>query len=179
MRVFEIKELLKEGKSLSDLIQLKSYIPFVEKKILCDKIIEGSLYEENGMLLCNYYDKKLFIEISIINNYTDIELDEENIVGDYDILCELGIVEHILKCLDDDEKYFIYDMVEDGICQKIKIGNSMESVVKKGLDKFVNIIDKNMNVKEINKLIKTASKELQKFEPEKLKSLQDMMKIVK
>ena len=36
-----------------------------------------------------------------------------------------------------------------------------------------------MNVKEINKLIKTASKELQKFEPEKLKSLQDMMKIVK
>ena len=35
---------------------------------------------------------KIIYEISIINNYTDIELDEENIVGDYDILCELGIV---------------------------------------------------------------------------------------
>ena len=103
MKVIEIKEALKEGNILDDLIQIKPYLSFAEKKILCDKIIEGSLYEENGMLLCNYYDKKLFIEISIINNYTDIELDEENIVGDYDILCELGIVEHILKCLDDDE----------------------------------------------------------------------------
>ena len=124
------------------------------------------------MLLCNYYDKSCLPNI-YYKQYTDIEL-EKKICDDYDILCELGIVEHILKCLDDDEKYFIYDMVEDGICQKIKIGNSMESVVKKGLDKFVNIIDKNMNVKEINKLIKTASKELQKFEPEKLKSLQEM-----
>jgi len=179
MKVIEIKENLNQDKLLNDLIKIKSYLSFAEKKIMCDKIIDGSLYEEDGMLACDYYNKKLFTEISIINNYTDIELDEENIVGDYDILCELGIVEHILKCLDDDEKYFIYDMVEDGICQKIKIGNSMESVVKKGLDKFVNIIDKNMNVKEINKLIKTASKELQKFEPEKLKSLQEMMKVVK
>ena len=179
MRVFEIKELLKEGKSLSDLIQLKSYIPFVEKKILCDKIIEGSLYEENGMLLCNYYDKKLFIEISIINNYTDIELDEENIVGDYDILCELGITEYILKRLGDNEKYFIYDMVEDGICQKIKIGNSMESIVKKGLDKFVNIIDKNTNPKELSKLIKTFGKQLKDFDPNKLTQIQEMMKVVK
>ena len=42
-------------------------------------------------------------------------------------------------------------MVEDGICQKIKI-EIAGSVVKK-LDKFVNIIDKN-TTKEINKLIK-------------------------
>jgi hypothetical protein len=176
MRVFEIKELLKEGKSLSDLIQLKSYIPFVEKKILCDKIIEGSLYEENGMLLCNYYDKKLFIEISIINNYTDIELDEENIVGDYDILCELGITEYILENMNFEESFFIYEMIGNIIKQKIKITNSVENILAKGLNTLLNKLP---NDKQIKSIIKTASKELQKFEPEKLKSLQDMMKVVK
>lgn len=176
MKVIEIKEALKEGNILDDLIQIKPYISFIEKKIACDKIIDGSLYEEDGMLACDYYNRKLFTEVFIVSNYTNIELDEENIVGDYDILCELGITEYILENMNFEESFFIYEMIGNIIKQKIKITNSVENILAKGLNTLLNKLP---NDKQIKSIIKTASKELQKFEPEKLKSLQDMMKVVK
>jgi len=182
MKFSELKEKILTNKLELQDLNIKEYIPLLLKQALVNQICEDIFEYENGIAYVKPIEKSISTMINVLMKYCNLEADEntstEEIIEVLDLLIEKDIFRKIEKEIGEDVNRFYLTLDETITNVKIK-NNSIEAVISKGLDKFVNIIDKNMNVKEINKLIKTASKELQKFEPEKLKSLQEMMKVVK
>lgn len=173
MQIEQIKQQLEEGKSLKDIVQIIPYLPFTQKKILCDNVINASLeYTENDLLQCDYFTRKIILDMSIIVNYTDVEINQDDILTDYDTLNELGVVEFVLENMNRSEKQFIEEMISKSIGQRIKIENSLEGILVKGINKLV---DKIPDEKSINKIIKNIPKVVNKINPENLNVLKDFI----
>lgn len=174
MLIQELKEKLTatpEIIDLSTIIEIKPYLSFVEKKIVSESIINGSLEQnEDGLTICNYFNKKLLSDIAFISNFTNIEIGEE-FLEDYDYLCEQGIIKYVLDNINVDDWDFIEGMVNRSIGQEIKISNSLESIITKGINKFT---DKLPTDKELKSLSKSLVKDLNKFDWNKIPMLKEM-----
>lgn len=165
----QISELKNENGTYNQIkINTKNYIPFIEKKILCEGVLDSCLeIDENGITTCNYFMKKLLTDLKIVANYSDIDFSDE-VVLDYDFLVESDIVNIIKESIDDSELEFINEMINCELEQKIKIGNSIESVLAKNLQK---LIDKIPDEKSIQKIIKDIPKSINKITPANLEIL--------
>lgn len=84
-------------------IESKKYIPFVEKQVMADKIINSTSYEldddgiRTGNVKINSTSRYLFTIMTIIDAYTNIDVDYSSIHLDYDMLCENGLISLILN----------------------------------------------------------------------------------
>ena len=147
-------------------VEIKSYLSTIEKKVIIDNIINGSVEtDDNSIIKINFFNKKLISDISLITNYTNLIFSDDNSIEDYDFLTQYKILNYIIENIDNDELDFIYNMVEDELEQQIKIGNSLESVIVNGLNK---LIDKIPDEKSMNKLISNLPKSINKIKPENL-----------
>ena len=191
MKISELKSQIEQGKDYKELIEIKPYIPFITKKLLCESIVNGCISEseENCLLFCDHYMKRLLTDISFVVNFTNLEIEEDQYVENYDYISEFGILDYILNKINDSDCFFINNMVDEEIETKIQISNGIEGIIAKGINKFIGIVDKNMNSKEISKIIKLASKEISKiiklaskelknFDPNKYKEIQSMLNVV-
>ena len=169
----QIQEFKDENGSYNhkDNFNIKKYIPFIEKKILVEDIIDGCLEtNENGLLVVNNFMKKMVLDLKVVIAYTDIEFGEE-IVNDYDFMVENKIIDKIIESIDDSELDFIESMVNKEIDQKIRIENSIEGILANKLDK---LIDKLPTDKQIKSLSKSLVKDINKMDWDKLPMLKDM-----
>lgn len=178
MKISELKQQIEEGKNYKDIIEFISYIPFVKKEILCDSIVDGCIKEENGMIICDHYMKQLTTDIMLINNYTNLEFNEESYVEEYDYLCENDIVDYVVGKIKKSETYFIQNMVWEEIKNRMKINNTIEGILNRGLNKLADIINNNLDSKKLNKLIKTVAKELRSLDFDKLEGLKGIMDVL-
>ena len=178
MKISELKQQIEEGKNYKDIIEFISYIPFVKKEILCDSIVDGCIKEENGMIICDHYMKQLTTDIMLINNYTNLEFNEESYVEEYDYLCENDIVDYVVGKIKKSETYFIQNMVWKEIKNRMKINNTIEGILNRGLNKLADIINNNLDPKKLNKLIKTAGKELRDLDFNKLEGLKGIIDVL-
>ena len=174
MQIQELKERINELPENQILIiseilegvEIKLYLSTIEKRIIVDNIINGCIeIDENSIMKVNFFNKKLISDISLVTNYTNLIFSDDNSIEDYDFLSQYKILNHIIKHIDSDELDFIYNMVEDELEQQIKIGNSLESVLSKGLNK---LIEKIPDEKSMNKLINNLPKSINKIKPENL-----------
>jgi len=156
--------LVNENLKISE-IEIKHYIPFSHKQLLCEKVIDASiLIDENNIVSCSYFLKKLATDINILSFYTDLEFNE-NTEEDYDFLIQSGLFDNILDCIADSDLDFIDEMINKEIEQKIKIGNSIESVLAKNLQELIKKIP---SEKSIQKIIKDIPKSINKISPQNL-----------
>jgi len=147
-------------------VEIKSYLSTIEKRIIVDNIINGCIeIDENSIMKVNFFNKKLISDISLVTNYTNLIFSDDNSIEDYDFLVQYKILHYIIKHIDSDELDFIEYMVENELEQQIKIGNSLESVIAKGLNK---LIEKIPDEKSMNKLINNLPKSINKIKPENL-----------
>jgi len=177
MKISELKQQIEEGKNYKDIIEFISYIPFVKKKIICESIADSCIKEENGMIICDNYMKRLTTDIMLVNNYTNLEFNEDGYVEEYDYLCENDILNYIVDKINETETYFIQDMVWEEIENRMRVSNSIEGILTRGVNKIADIINTNLNSKQIKSIIKLASKEFKNFQPEKLQILNDMLNV--
>lgn len=178
MKISELKQQIEEGKNYKDIIEFISYIPFVKKKIMCESIADSCIKEENGMIICDHCMKQLTTDIMLINNYTNLEFNEESYVEEYDYLCENDIVDYVVGKIKKSETYFIQDMVWEEIENRMRINNTIEGILNRGLNKLADIINNNLDPKKINKLIKTVAKELRSLDFDKLEGLKGIMDVL-
>ncbi|MDD4412005.1 MAG: hypothetical protein PHO58_05915 [Bacilli bacterium] len=183
MLISEIKQRLKSGEPIDAIIEIKPYLSFVEKKILSENIINGSLdQDENGMFICDFFNRKLVSDIGFISNYTEIEINNEEFLQDYDFLNEQGIVDYVLNNMNKSDRYFIKDMVNKNIRQKIQTSNSIESIAQRGINDFKLIVEDGINKvvqklpddKQLKSLSKSLVKDLNKFDWNKVPMLKEM-----
>ncbi len=177
MNIKELKEKLQDNALKLEELNIKTYLPLLNKKILVDNICTDLIeYDENGLAFVNEVQKKISISIAVLLNFCDIEILEEDNIDDVietlDLLFETGKYSEIEEYIGDD-LFELLCAVEAEI-ENIKLrNNSLESIVAKGLNKIINTLP---NDKQIKKLIAEVPKQLNKIKPEQLGLIKDMIK---
>lgn len=102
----KIKEL-KENEIISivsNIIHPKKYIKIRDKqKIVEDIILKTVSQGEHLELYYNSFDKYLLTMITLINTYTDLNIDENG----YDVLCGNGVLEYVLSSFSKEYEVFM------------------------------------------------------------------------
>lgn len=79
------------------------YVDFMTKYTYCDLIIKkSSNYIENGSMSFIKIDsgmRDLFFTMRLIELYTDIEIDEKNVAGEYDKLNKIGAIDILMSAI--------------------------------------------------------------------------------
>lgn len=160
-------------------LEIKSYIPLIQKKNIIENIINISFVEENGIYKIDYVMKELFTILGVFINYTNKEIPElyidknlniEKAFELYDYLIELGIYDNLVLKIDDIAA--LLDLLENEVIQKKDILNSIEGILANGINK---LIEKLPSDKELIKMAKSLTKDLSKLNPEKMKYVNDVV----
>lgn len=133
----------------------KKYLPFAQKQVLVDTIINSCIETKDEIYHLDSLLKSLFTNINLIEAYSDYKFNRElQIDEEYDQLYQTGEVKDFLNKLDDDEYLYIIDAIEDAVEYKLK-QNNFESVIGRIgvslLSKFDELI-KNLTPESISAL---------------------------
>lgn len=155
-------------------IKIKKYIPFVEKQVLVQRVVDLCLDfdQDTNMVKVNFFNKKLSIDSQIILMYTDLEFAEEDFIKQYDFLVENNYFDYIFSQINSSELDMIYEAVEHEIEQAIQLNNSIEGILSKNLQK---LIDKIPDQKGIKKIMNDIPKQINKIKPENLEILKGII----
>lgn len=84
-------------------LNIKSYIPIIDKIHLAERVLNACTFEENGVIKTDSFQKYFLFTINTLKMYTDLEFDEEgNIYEEYDELCSNGLLDAILDTFEED-----------------------------------------------------------------------------
>lgn len=180
MKYSEIKENIINktvDKTFIESILKRTYIPFLEKKLIIEELISICTYEENGLIKVDLFDKQLFTDLKILSSYFDVENDLEvnELMELYDLLMKdncFSIFEQCVKTEWDNDILTLREMLESSLNEYVKNNNSLEGIVAKGINK---LIDKLPDEKGMSKLIKDLPKQVNKVDPDKLKYLSEVI----
>lgn len=155
---------LNEIKLTTD-IQIKTYLPFVRKKVLIEDIIEKIIkQDENGLMKVDYAYLDFCLDCRILQEYCDIDLSGDfDLVEEYDRICIDGIMNKIKTNIGEDLVYFT-TLLNKEIEQRIKNHNSIAGVLARAINSLP-------NEKEIKKIIKYAGNTFNKLNPDNLKAI--------
>lgn len=168
MKAQELLEVVIKNKTvdLRSLLEIKKYIPIsLKKSVIEEVLLESTLSLKENMLTYNGIQKYLTFVLTVLNLYTNLEI--ENIETDYDLLMEKELLPTILETIGNDYFEFkdLYDMrFED----KLRETNTLEAIINSGfqdllfsltgtlerVNKAIDNIDENTVRQLINKLDK-------------------------
>lgn len=160
---------IKNGVDLEK-ISVKEYLGFSIKKVMINNILEFCKVTQDNLIKIDYALLEMVKTISIITQYTNIEI-PDNIVFAYDYLRENKIDEYVLERINVNETIFINNILNSEIKQIIEEENSMQNILSKALNSF---IEKIPDEKAISKIIKDIPKNINKIKPETLALLKNM-----
>lgn len=84
----------------------ESYINYITKVTYCDNIIKASCYVKDGdieIIKINSSSRYLFFVMRLIDLYTDIDIDKENVSAEYDKLNEVGAINLLIASIPKNE----------------------------------------------------------------------------
>ena len=173
MKVSEIKKLLKEGKQIKDLsIEVKPYVSILKKQAMIEKIIEGCIdYNDAQLAFCNFINKQIAFDLSILLNYTNIKTGK-NIISDYDFLQENGIFDYIYEKINIKDLNLIQTLLDNEIKQKLDLENSFEFFLIRISNTLINKLPDN---KQVQEFLRTIIDNLGQFSWDKIPSLKKIV----
>ena len=110
----------------------------------------------------------------LVSFYTNLEFSDDNSLEEYDFLCENGIMKYIIEEIDREEYWFITETIDEIVEQKIKIHNSIENMINKGINVLIQKLPTN---KELKSLIKSTIKDINKLDVDKLPMVKQLLDV--
>jgi hypothetical protein len=166
MKLSEIKTTIDKGEQLKSLdIKVKTYLPLISKTLMVlgykeDKettngIVDECLYINNGIAYVNHFKKHMAIVCAIINWYTDIIIDEINIPEDYtnyDYYLTSGLWNYVKNQMGNEYKILL-SLIDKSIEEELRKYNSIESVVSNSLNKLIDKVPTNIELKQLARML--------------------------
>lgn len=110
MKVNEFVEEYKQHKDKDEYIKkhilLDKYVPYVEKITRCKNIIDKTMYTElNGekVFKKNSTSQYLLYTLTLIDLYTDLDIDFKNLLDEYDELEKYALITPIISFINENE----------------------------------------------------------------------------
>lgn len=78
------------------------YVDYITKVVYCKNIVKASCYIKDGdreFIEINSENRYLFFVMRLIELYTDIEIDDENVVAEYDKLNQIGAINTLIAAI--------------------------------------------------------------------------------
>lgn len=181
IKVGDLRELLKintdiethEFKGLD--IEIKQYLPMLEKISLVSSIYESAVNTDNGLHIVGGNELDIAFKNLFIQFYTNVTL-PKNTMDAYNLLVSTGIFNFVYRNLPEDERIDLEMALENHIAKKQEIyeqENTIQYIIKELLS---GLIGKLPSLEEAQEFIENASKEIEGFDPSKLKFVEDFMK---
>jgi predicted CopG family antitoxin len=150
------------------MIELKTnYLPVSTKKMICEQIVNNCIVDNDGIITIDYIAKQSAIDISLVQFYSNIDLNE----SDLDSLYADGIIDELRRNMPTSELKFIETNVYYMLQEIKELNNSLSGVINRQLSKLINRIP---DSKEINKMIPKISKAIEKLNPDTIKAINNI-----
>ena len=162
---------------LKDNLEITTYVPFVKKVTYAASLAQNTMIDKDtGNVRVSSESNYLFFVRSIIELYTDLEIENNAFYDEYDLLNESGLLDKIMQMIPEKEIAefkMICDMKKDDIIfnqstpkafvnQQIeRITNIASVALKPVLDKLATELE-NMDDEKITKLSKALEKGLKR-----------------
>lgn len=167
----EIKAKIENKESLS--IEVKKYLPFVNKTLFVNDMINSCITEnEKKMKMIDFTQKQLCFDIYILRDYADLEFDADSLIDQYDYLKENGAIEYIISIIEHKDKEELIKMVDQSLEQEVKTSNSLEGILNNGIQ---DVISKIPESSKIDKWVKSLVKTIKDFKPEQYSKLNELL----
>ena len=131
---------------LKEKLEVKNYVPFAEKRELCEKVINAcNTRKDNGLIEVDSVTRYIVFTISVISKYTNLEFSsgadtEFDSLDEYDMLCQSNLLNPILDVIGGE--YItcnnILNMMMDDI---VSNNNTIENVIGTVLSNFGGSVD--------------------------------------
>ena len=182
----ELKSKFTPDTKITDILQIKKYLPIVYKRVLVDNIIASAKdYTDNGMVKIDYINLEIFRLVHLIEAYTNYAFASDTMIEEVDYIMENKIFDLIREEIGNKELFNVYDSLNMESEQMMKIDNSIESVINNHLylfqDKIDLLITKIPDFKEdtVNKWVKSLSKTLKNIDPKQFSMVSDLANFAK
>lgn len=93
---------------------ITDYIEYATKCIYCDSIINATCYVKVGekrIVRFNSSTRYLFFTMKVIELYTDIEINADDVLGDYDKLNKVGAIGNLIAGIPESEYSEFYTLL--------------------------------------------------------------------
>lgn len=140
-----VKELLTGAKNkefnLKEELKVKKYMPIMDKKKLAVGVIAACTDDLDEFISVDRFKMNIYFNMHILAIYTNLEVasDFDEMIAEYDALCEKGLLKKIIAFFEDD--YDMAYMVLEDELDSLLIQNSIDAQVVKIANKINNAID--------------------------------------
>jgi hypothetical protein len=126
------------GTYLRKNLEIKTYIPFEDKKRIAEMIIAANLTEENGIKKIDSVGQFISFVTAMLVAHTSLQINTDNPIEDYNLICEAGLLEPIIA-------EFQKDYAESEVILKMMVAdeladNNLSIVVARFLDGVLDVI---------------------------------------
>ena len=94
MTIKEFLEKIKNTTDLKEVLEIRTYIPIAEKKVILETILDQCLTVTDGILTCDYIVMEIAFELAMLKYHTNLEIDIAS-EEDYD---ELQSLKDMIHC---------------------------------------------------------------------------------
>ena len=159
MKVNELIEKYKKNNNidLAKILEVKKYISIGEKIAFANMVFNGSARFNNGLIEVDSTTRYLCFTMGIINMYTNIEYGDD-VIADYDALCENGLIDKIIATFEEDygrtatvvNNYFNDQIANHNTIPAILAGLSQS--ISNSVDDMVKTVNENTDLSGLSDL---------------------------
>lgn len=122
-------------------LEIKKYIPIMDKKMFVMDVISSCTDDIDDFISVDRFKMNIYFDMKALDLYTNLEIadDFDEMVVQYDMLCESGMMNKIIVLFEED--YCAMCDVLDSELNELLIQNSIEAQVVKVANKVNNLID--------------------------------------
>lgn len=130
------------GNFIREKLEVKTYLPFIEKRDLCAKVLEASCKNNGGIVEVDSVSRYLMFTIAMLTNYTNLTFENtegSDPIDQYDMLCQSGLLNPILDCIG--AEYSVCNEMLNMMMADINANqNNMAAVLNTAAQKLLDIV---------------------------------------
>lgn len=159
-------------------LEVKDYLPFVEKRQLCARVLEAcNTKDDSGLVKVDSVSRYIIFTISILSTYTNLEFssdedDEFDSLDEYDMLCQNDLLNPILDVIGP-EYATCNNLLNMMMADIIANNNTIENIVGTTTKKTLEIID--YFVKRLADKVESLNLDLSQIDIDKYKGILDLL----
>lgn len=160
-------------------IEFKSYLPFIEKRELCTKVLETACKKNGGLVEVDSVSRYILFTMSMITHYTNLTFENNEDLDSldcYDLLCENNLLNPILDCIGG-EYAVCNNMLNMMMGDIVANNNNAVTVLNEAATQLLDIVDDFADV--LAEKVEGLNLNLSKIDIDKLEGLLKRFKIMK
>ena len=147
------------GFNWTEELEVKHYVSIMDKKKFAMDVIAACTDDADGFIAVDRFKMNIYFNMKALALYTNLEvaMDFDEMVKQYDALCENGTLNNILSLFADD--YSAMCSVLDNVLDELLVQNSIDMQVVKIANKImdsIDVINENLNGFDLNAILPDA-----------------------